>query len=341
MTAITVGTLAITRRKQLPFGQLRSQQSTAFGTRGYVGGTNDPTGLTHLGAREYDPTLGRFLSIDPIIDTNDPAQMNAYSYAHNNPLTKSDPDGLRPDGPAGGASYNDDRWASDRGMNAGYTKKSSKWVWKQTPKKDKESQRRYSNYRDDPSRYMRPKLPKYVPGNQVHRSKNLQNGPDVAGAVKRGVNSVGKGIKRAGDYVMSYSETSGICVSGSAMAGAGVGRSACFMSVGDDYAFAWVTEDQVGVEASMGFTVDAVRSNADSIDQVRGDAAGFGGSAGPLRANHRGTFGTRNSRGDIVHSFTVSAGAYGGLGGNFGSGYTHIATVGTVAGDVGNFLKFW
>lgn len=55
MTAIAVDTLALTRRKQLPFGQLRSEQSTAFGICGYVGGTNDPAGLTHLGAREYDP----------------------------------------------------------------------------------------------------------------------------------------------------------------------------------------------------------------------------------------------------------------------------------------------
>ncbi|MCX5345765.1 RHS repeat domain-containing protein [Streptomyces atratus] len=154
MTAITVGTLAITRRKQLPFGQLRTTQSTAFGTRGYVGGTNDPTGLTHLGAREYDPTLGRFLSVDPIIDITDPAQMNAYSYAHNNPLTKSDPDGLRPDGPAGGASYNDDAWARDRGMNAGYTQKGSKWVWRQTPKKDPESQFLYAAYRQNTSGYL-------------------------------------------------------------------------------------------------------------------------------------------------------------------------------------------
>ncbi|MFE5240456.1 MULTISPECIES: RHS repeat-associated core domain-containing protein [unclassified Streptomyces] len=96
MTAITAGTLALTRRKQLPFGQLRTEQSTTFGTRGYVGGTNDTTGLTHLGAREYDPALGRFLSVDPIIDISQPAQMNAYSYAHNNPLTLSDPDGLCP-----------------------------------------------------------------------------------------------------------------------------------------------------------------------------------------------------------------------------------------------------
>ncbi|WP_438306898.1 RHS repeat-associated core domain-containing protein (plasmid) [Streptomyces sp. HUAS TT11] len=143
----------MTRRKQPPFGGLRSEQSTAFGTRGFVGGTNDPTGLTHLGAREYDPTLGRFLSVDPVIDHDDPAQMNAYSYAHNSPLTKSDPDGLRPDGPAGGATYNDDRWADDRGMTAGYTKKNGKWVWKQTPKKDKESQKRYRAYRANPSTY--------------------------------------------------------------------------------------------------------------------------------------------------------------------------------------------
>ncbi|WP_406411924.1 hypothetical protein OG923_23800 [Streptomyces halstedii] len=152
MTAVTVGTLALTRRKQLPFGQLRTEQSTAFGTRGYVGGTNDPTGLTHLGAREYDPTLGRFLTVDPIIDIHDPAQMNAYSYAHNNPLTLSDPDGLRPDGPVGGNSYNDERWANDRGMTAGYTKKNGKWVWKQTPISWFDS--RYQAYRNNPAHYM-------------------------------------------------------------------------------------------------------------------------------------------------------------------------------------------
>jgi hypothetical protein len=79
--------------------------------------------------------------------------MNAYSYAHNNPVTKSDPDGLRPDGPVGGASYNDDRWAADRGMKAGYTKKNGKWVWKQTPLKDKSSKKKYSAYRANPSTY--------------------------------------------------------------------------------------------------------------------------------------------------------------------------------------------
>ncbi|MGI5440440.1 RHS repeat-associated core domain-containing protein [Streptomyces shenzhenensis] len=154
LAAVAMTTLAVTRRKQLPFGETRSQQSqTIPGTRGFVGGTSDPTGLLHLGAREYDPVLGRFLSVDPVIDPDDPAQMNAYSYAHNNPVTKSDPDGLRPDGPAGGASYNDDRWAADRGMTAGYTKKNGKWVWQQTPLKDTASRQKYAAYRASPSTY--------------------------------------------------------------------------------------------------------------------------------------------------------------------------------------------
>ncbi|GHH28426.1 hypothetical protein Srubr_38570 [Streptomyces rubradiris] len=95
MAAVAMTTLAVTRRKQLPFGQLRSLQAeTIPGTRGFVGGTPDPTGLVHLGAREYDPTTGQFISVDPIIDIDDPAQMNAYSYAHNSPITHADPSGL-------------------------------------------------------------------------------------------------------------------------------------------------------------------------------------------------------------------------------------------------------
>lgn len=95
MAAVAMTTLTVTRRKQLPFGELRSEQTeTVPGTRGFVGGTPDPTGLIHLGAREYDPISGQFISVDPVIDLDDPAQMNAYSYAHNNPVTHADPSGL-------------------------------------------------------------------------------------------------------------------------------------------------------------------------------------------------------------------------------------------------------
>jgi RHS repeat-associated protein len=65
-------------------------------SKGFVGGTNDNTGLTHLGAREYDPKIGRFISVDPVQDFNNPQQWNGYSYANNTPTTSSDPTGLIP-----------------------------------------------------------------------------------------------------------------------------------------------------------------------------------------------------------------------------------------------------
>ncbi|ATL32942.1 hypothetical protein KY5_7924c [Streptomyces formicae] len=155
MAAVAMTTLAITRRKQLPFGQTRSKDTEPLpGTRGFVGGTDDPTGLVHLGAREYDPALGRFLSVDPVIDVDDPAQMNAYSYAHNSPLTKSDPDGLRPMGPTDHGPSGDAAWGADRGMYAGYHYRNGRWVWKQTPRKGKVFRQRYTAYRSNPSHYL-------------------------------------------------------------------------------------------------------------------------------------------------------------------------------------------
>ncbi|WKX73552.1 polymorphic toxin-type HINT domain-containing protein [Streptomyces sp. XD-27] len=107
--AIDGPTFQLNQRRTTPFGGIRGEQPKTWpGTKGFVGGTNDTvTGLTHLGAREYDPATGRFLSVDPIMDLLDPQQMHGYTYADNNPLTYSDPTGLRPDGPAGGAGYND------------------------------------------------------------------------------------------------------------------------------------------------------------------------------------------------------------------------------------------
>ncbi len=65
--------------------------------------TTASTKLTTVGARTYNAVLGKFISVDPIIDTTKPQQNTGYAYAHNNPLTLSDPSGLRPDecGPNG------------------------------------------------------------------------------------------------------------------------------------------------------------------------------------------------------------------------------------------------
>ncbi|MFG1711009.1 RHS repeat domain-containing protein [Nonomuraea sp. M3C6] len=98
--AVDANTQVAVRRRLTPFGQARgSVNGTWPDDKGFVGGTADPTtGLTHLGAREYDPATGRFISADPLIDPDDPQQLNAYAYANNNPVTLSDPDGEMPVG---------------------------------------------------------------------------------------------------------------------------------------------------------------------------------------------------------------------------------------------------
>ena len=90
-------TTNVNRRSFTPFGQDRTTAATWMGGKGFVGGEQDSTtGLTNLGAREYDPATGKFLSPDPLVVSGDPQQWNAYSYADNSPVTKSDPAGTRP-----------------------------------------------------------------------------------------------------------------------------------------------------------------------------------------------------------------------------------------------------
>ncbi|MER5641085.1 RHS repeat-associated core domain-containing protein [Kitasatospora sp. NPDC002227] len=88
----------VTRRPTDPFGNLRGTRPGAgvwSGDKGFVGGTSDDaTGLTNLGAREYDPVHGRFLNPDALLDAADPQQWNGYAYGNNNPVNLSDPSGL-------------------------------------------------------------------------------------------------------------------------------------------------------------------------------------------------------------------------------------------------------
>ncbi|WP_329545889.1 polymorphic toxin-type HINT domain-containing protein [Streptomyces sp. NBC_01356] len=87
----------VTRRAFKPYGEIRGTKPTAWpNKRSYLGvGVDDAaTGLTHIGAREYDQSTGRFLSADPVIDIADPLQMNGYAYANNSPVSHSDPSGL-------------------------------------------------------------------------------------------------------------------------------------------------------------------------------------------------------------------------------------------------------
>ncbi|MFF2821229.1 polymorphic toxin-type HINT domain-containing protein, partial [Kitasatospora cineracea] len=104
-TNIDATTGTADQRRSLPFGATRGTTPTNWaGTHGFLGATTEPTGLTHLQARDYDPATGRFISVDPVLASSDPQSLAAYTYSNNNPLTLSDPSGMRPDGICGGMS---------------------------------------------------------------------------------------------------------------------------------------------------------------------------------------------------------------------------------------------
>jgi RHS repeat-associated protein len=57
--------------------------------------TLDNVGLVHMNGRVYDPTLGRFLSADPLLaDPGDSQSLNPYAYVGNRPLNATDPSGM-------------------------------------------------------------------------------------------------------------------------------------------------------------------------------------------------------------------------------------------------------
>jgi RHS repeat-associated protein len=109
-----------------PYGAPRGTAPASWpDTNGFLGKPTDPTsGLTIIGARQYDPTTGLFLSIDPILETTSPLQLNGYSYAADNPVTNSDPTGLMPimisaGGCVGSIQYCEGHPAAVTGGNSG------------------------------------------------------------------------------------------------------------------------------------------------------------------------------------------------------------------------------
>ncbi|MFE3268906.1 RHS repeat-associated core domain-containing protein [Streptomyces sp. NPDC059215] len=95
--AVDATNQAVTKRYTTPFGAPRAGGTGTWpDDKAFLGKATDPTSnLTYVGAREYDPVTGRFLSVDPLLDTGDAQSLNGYTYADNNPTTGSDPTGLR------------------------------------------------------------------------------------------------------------------------------------------------------------------------------------------------------------------------------------------------------
>ncbi|HEX8869771.1 MAG TPA: RHS repeat-associated core domain-containing protein [Lentzea sp.] len=84
----------VTQRRQTPFGEVRAESAAWPNKQGFLFGTESSGGLTDVGARQYDADTGRFTTVDPITNEDEPQALNAYAYANNSPVTYADPTGL-------------------------------------------------------------------------------------------------------------------------------------------------------------------------------------------------------------------------------------------------------
>jgi RHS repeat-associated protein len=89
-------TMNVTRREMDPYGNQIS--ATTGGTwpdnRGFLDKPQDAaTGLVDIGARQFDPATGRFLTVDSVLEATDPQEVNGYTYSADDPINGSDPTG--------------------------------------------------------------------------------------------------------------------------------------------------------------------------------------------------------------------------------------------------------
>jgi RHS repeat-associated protein len=79
------------------YGQTTSMTTSSVAVNNpwrYAGAYQDGTGLYKMGARYYDPTLGRFTQQDPLFNPLDPKSWNRYTYAGDDPINFADLTGL-------------------------------------------------------------------------------------------------------------------------------------------------------------------------------------------------------------------------------------------------------
>jgi RHS repeat-associated core domain len=79
-----------------PYGDKLTRSTASAGNDiGFHGKAHDDsTGLSYMGARYYDPVLGRFMGVDPVdFQASNLHSFNRYTYTNNNPYKFIDADG--------------------------------------------------------------------------------------------------------------------------------------------------------------------------------------------------------------------------------------------------------
>ena len=81
-----------------PYGERVLKQAANNNSTNKIGFAGKPfddqTGLSYMGARYYNPVIGRFMGVDPVgFQENNIHSFNRYAYANNNPYKFVDPDG--------------------------------------------------------------------------------------------------------------------------------------------------------------------------------------------------------------------------------------------------------
>ena len=87
------------RESYYPYGErIQNDPNASTNARWFTAHPQDAeSGLIYMGARYYDPKIGRFLAIDPVGYQEDNLHsFNRYAYANNNPSKYVDPDGELP-----------------------------------------------------------------------------------------------------------------------------------------------------------------------------------------------------------------------------------------------------
>lgn len=102
--AVSTAASSLSERRQFDaFGKARNadftsrpagQANLSATNHGFTAHTQaDDVWLVHMNGRVYDQNLGRFLSVDPVVQDGGSQALNPYSYIRNNPLSGTDPSG--------------------------------------------------------------------------------------------------------------------------------------------------------------------------------------------------------------------------------------------------------